>query len=102
MASRPGFEPGTYSLGDRNITGYAPPTEPPNAGQYNRAGLPWFEHYDKEQEALKGSKKLAGLDSLAAMHIKKGKGVMAGNHAIKPTNIKHIGSGTGAVREDKF
>jgi hypothetical protein len=64
--------------------------------------LPWFEYYDAEQEALKGSKRLAGLDSVAAMHIKKGKGVMHGNDAIKPGNIKNLGSKQDTVREGDF
>lgn len=34
------------SLAWRSATGEAPPTVPPTAADYARAGLPWFEHYE--------------------------------------------------------
>ena len=32
----------------RGLTGEAPPTVPPSAADYTRAGLPWFDWYSEE------------------------------------------------------
>jgi len=56
----------------RQITGYAPPTEPITAEQYRKAGIPWFEYYAGDTKALEGAPRLAALDSVAAKTIKKG------------------------------
>ena len=45
----------------------------PTAREYTEARLPWFEYYDGDRTALEGAKKLAGLDSVAAKRLKKGK-----------------------------
>lgn len=51
------------------ITGERPPGKPPSVADYENAGLPWFDFYDGEREALTGSKLLAGLKSyLAEVH----------------------------------
>ena len=63
------------SMTYRQITGCAPPTKPPSASHYTKAGLPWFDYYDADKKALKGAAKLAGLDSVAAKKIKKGTSV---------------------------
>ncbi len=35
----------------RGLTGEAPPTVPPSAADYTRAGLPWFDWYGEEPPA---------------------------------------------------
>ena len=55
-----------------SVTGAAPPHEPPNAKEYNEAGLPWFEYYDAERTALGGAPRLARIDSLAVRRLKEG------------------------------
>jgi hypothetical protein len=45
------------------ITGELPPGASPTAADYTKAGLPWFDYYDGEREALAGAKLLAGLKS---------------------------------------
>jgi hypothetical protein len=45
---------------------------PPSAEDYTAAGLPWFEYYAEDAVAVQGSKKLQGLDSLAAAQTKQG------------------------------
>ena len=47
------------------ITGERPPTQPPTAREYAKAGLPWFLYYDTDREALAGAERLAGLRSFA-------------------------------------
>ena len=52
------------------VCGVEPPGVPPTAAAYTAAGLPWFEYYGGDLKALGGSKKLAGLDSVAARRRK--------------------------------
>jgi len=54
------------------ITGERPPTSPPTARQYTDAGLPWFDYYDGDREAISGSESLAGLKSVARTGLEKG------------------------------
>ena len=49
----------------KKITGDAAPNEPPTAKEYSQAGLPWFDYYGKDQGALLGGEKLAGIKSVA-------------------------------------
>ena len=58
------------------VCGVAPPTMPPTAAEYTRAGLPWFDYYGGDLTALEGSAKLAGLDSVAAKAWKVGAGAL--------------------------
>ena len=46
------------------VTGEAPPTQPITAEDYRRHGIPWFDYYAADREALAGSSKLAGLKSI--------------------------------------
>jgi hypothetical protein len=64
------------------VTGSAPPTVPPTAEAYSKAGLPWFDYYAADLTALKGSQKLAGLDSVAAKGVKKGESALPENAPV--------------------
>lgn len=59
----------------KSITGEAPATFPPSAEAYSKAGLPWFDLYGTDQDALEGSEKPAQLKSLA-VKFKEKTGVM--------------------------
>ena len=83
-----------------NVTGANPPTEPPSARNYTKAGLPWFDYYGGDLKALKGAQKLAGLDSVAAKKLKKGEGVLPDNEPVQPKVVKKLGKGK--VREGEF
>ena len=50
------------------ITGEMPPNYPPTAKQYTDYGLPWFEFYRGDAEALAGSTTLKGLASVSELH----------------------------------
>lgn len=63
----------------REITGTNPPQPPITAKEYERAGLPWFDFYRADVAVLNGSKKLAGVKSIAALL----KGVITGNDSVK-------------------
>src|SRR5262245_60859714 len=49
------------------LTGEAPPTKPPTAEAYTKAGLPWFDYYAADLETLAGAPTLTLLKSLAEM-----------------------------------
>ncbi|MBX9940995.1 MAG: hypothetical protein K2Y32_17165 [Candidatus Obscuribacterales bacterium] len=60
------------SLAWKNITGAVPPHEPPSANVYACYGLPWYDYYDGDLDALSGSGKLANLKSVQELSQKKG------------------------------
>ncbi len=82
------------------VTGVEPPLQPPTAKEYTSAGLPWFDYYSGDQTALEGSKKLLGLDSVAAANVKQGKGTLPGNDPVQPTRVKKLHGDS--VREGEF
>lgn len=89
------------SLVWRSITGQNPPTVPFTAAEYTKAGLPWFDYYDDNLTAIKGSKELAGMKSVAAMGKKKGDIPLPENEPVSPKNIVLFRKGLkkGQVRE---
>ena len=54
------------------FTGEAPPTKPPTAEDYTKAGLPWFDYYAADVETLAGAPALALVKSVAEMAAEKG------------------------------
>ena len=54
------------------VTGEPPPTEPPTAKQYTQAGLPWFDYYRSDAEAVAGAEKLKEVASMAQISKEKG------------------------------
>ena len=88
----------------RSITGSDPPSVPPTAKEYKKAGLPWFDYYDDNAVALGGSKKLDGLDSVAETGQKKGDVPLPENESITPEHIIDLRRGlkAGQVREGRF
>lgn len=68
-------------------TGKAAPGSPPSAADYTSAGLPWFDYYAENLTALDGSKKLSGLDSVAAKGVKLGEALLAENEPVSPSRV---------------
>ena len=81
------------------VTGGEPSHEPVSARDYSAAGLPWFEYYGGDLEALVGAAKLAGLDSVAAKSVKAGDGVVPDNEPVTPLVV---GLSARPVREGEF
>src|SRR5262245_31083645 len=54
------------------LTGEAPPTKPPSAETYARAGLPWFDYYAADVETLAGAPALALVKSVGEIAVEKG------------------------------
>jgi hypothetical protein len=75
------------SLVWREITGRQPPTTPPTAKEYAKAGLPWFDYYDDRTKALDGAPALAGLKSVAEMGEQKGDVPLPENEPVTPERI---------------
>jgi hypothetical protein len=89
------------SLVWRSITGQNPPTVPFTAAEYTKAGLPWFDYYDDNLKAVKGSKLLEKMKSIVAMGKKKGDVPLPENEPVSPNNIILLRKGLkkGQVRE---
>lgn len=54
------------------VTGERPPTTPPTAKEYTERGLPWFDYYGGDGDAVEGAGKLAKLGSVATKGKQKG------------------------------
>jgi len=78
------------------------PGRQPSSADYAKAGLPWFEYYDDKLEAMDGSKKLAGLDSVAAKAIKLGEQALADNEPVDTTNVVKLGPASSKISEGNW
>ena len=89
------------SLVWQSITGAPPPTPPPTAAAYTKAGLPWFDLYAGDAKALEGSKTLAGLKSVKEMGKKKGQVPLPENESVNGEVVVALRKGLGKhqVRE---
>ena len=87
----------------RSITGDDPPTTPPTAREYTKAGLPWFDYYS-DAKALQGGKRLKGLQSVAQLAKQKGGVPLPENQPVDPGNVVELRRGLrkGQVREGQF
>jgi hypothetical protein len=92
------------SLVWREITGQSPPTTPPTAKEYAKAGLPWFDYYADGAKALGGSEKLAGLKSVATMAAEKGDVALPENESVTPETVVKLRRrmGKDEVRQGRF
>jgi hypothetical protein len=88
----------------RAITGEAPPTVPPTAAEYTRAGLPWFEYYDADRRALEGGDALRRVKSIVELGREKGDVPLPENETVDPTNVVRLRAGLkqDEVREGVF
>ncbi len=64
------------------LTGQQPPTAPPSAQAYAKAGLPWFQHYGCDRPALPGASPLRDLFSVAELHKAQTGQVLPGSQDI--------------------
>ena len=69
------------------VTGERPPTLPPSAKDYTEVGLPWFEWYGGDANAVAGAEKLAALDSVAELGKQKGEEPLPENESIRITRL---------------
>ncbi len=78
------------------ISGERPPTPPPTAKDYTKAGLPWFEWYGGDAAAIAGADKLMSLKSVAQAGKAKGQEPLPENETAEALRI--IGPSTDGVR----
>ena len=69
------------------LTGERPPTEPPTARDYTDAGLPWFDYYGGDLNALEETEKMRGLVSVAQLGAEKGQSPLPDNESIDAANV---------------
>ena len=85
------------------ITGERPPTEPPTAQAYTASGLPWFDHYGGDSQAVAGSEKLRELASVTEHAKATGKAPLPDNETIGIPHVVALGKRRGRqVRESIF
>ena len=93
------------SLVWRQVTGEQPPTVPPTAEEYARAGLPWFDYYDESATALPGGDGLGGLKGITELGEEKGDNPLPENGSIEVPDelIVELGKAKGAgVRDGEW
>jgi hypothetical protein len=71
----------------RAITGEDPPTVPPTAAEYNRAGMPWFEYYGADRAALAGGDALKQIRSVSQLGTSKGDVPLPENEPLEPGHV---------------
>ncbi len=88
------------SLSWASLTGERPPTKPPTAERYTKAGLPWFDYYGGDAKALDGSEKLKQVLSVAELGEKTGATPLPENRSVDVELIIALRkTGTDRVRE---
>ena len=75
------------SLVWREITGESPPTVPPTAREYTRAGLPWFEYYREGDSAVDATDTLKKLKGIATLAYEWDDYPLPENASVEPKNI---------------
>jgi hypothetical protein len=81
-----------------------PPTTPPTAKEYAKAGLPWFDYYDDNARALEGAPALAGMKSVAELGEEKGDVPLPENESATPEMVVKLRRNLqkDEVREGRF
>ena len=82
------------------ITGEGPPTEPPTARRYTEAGLPWFDYYGGDAEALAGAEPLRAVKSVVQAGREKGDPPLPENETLDVAHVIGLhGRAANQVRE---
>jgi hypothetical protein len=91
------------SLVWRQVTGQQPPTVPPTAKEYAKAGLPWFDYYG-EGAVVGGSGILAKLKSVMQLGKEKGDVPLPENEPVEAVPVIELRRGLAKdqVREGEF
>ena len=92
------------SLAWRAVTGEKPPTTPLTSREYSDAGMPWFDYYGGDANALEGAEKLAGLKAVKGMGEEKGEHPLPENETVEDQLVIKLGGESDGrpVREGRF
>ena len=74
------------------MTGEPPPTSPPTAQRYTEMGLPWFDYYGGDAQAVAGAKKFKKIASVAQVAEEKGQTPLPDNETIDVTHTIKLGN----------
>lgn len=77
-----------------SITGEEPPLSPLSAADYSKAGLPWFEYYGGDQEAIAGAKALGQIKSIKDLAKEKRDPILVDDAENLTYNVKTIHKGS--------
>ena len=81
-------------------TGETPPGRPFTAKQYTDYGLPWFDYYDGDADALEGSARFRSMAGVAQLGRASGKDPLPENASADTGHVVRLGkSETRQVRE---
>lgn len=86
----------------KRITGEDAPELPPTAQDYARAGLPWYQHYGRDQDALPGSDRLAAVHSVAALFKDKTGATLPHSQDVATPAPISVGPGAGRRRRRRI
>jgi len=75
----------------RQITEEEPPGTPATAQEYARHGLPWFDYYAADQEALEGGASLQGIRSIAQLAADKDEAPLPENQSVEVDVVEQVG-----------
>lgn len=75
----------------QGITGHKPPHPPLSKAEYQKQGIPWFEHYADRRPGLPGSTTLAGVKSIKEVAEDKQEGVWD-NNSMNVGTVKTVGA----------
>ena len=73
------------------LTGELPPTEPVTAKVYSEYGLPWFDYYRDDMEALEATGRLASLKSVQAKAKSQRDGSVPIDESVNPDLVLALG-----------
>jgi hypothetical protein len=79
----------------RAITDKEPPTPPLTAREYERSGMPWFDHY--AERPLGASQALADLKSVATLSTERGDRPLADNTPVEVSDVVFVSKGISPV-----
>lgn len=74
------------------MTGELPPTSPPTAQWYTEMGLPWFDYYGGDAQAVAGAEKFKKIASVAQVADGKGQTPLSDNETIDVTHTIKLGN----------
>jgi hypothetical protein len=86
------------------MTGEEAPSQPLTPREYTKAGFPWFDYYNADLKALKGSEQLAKLKSVREKKEQSRTEPLAENGSVSVTSVVKVRPGRKAeqVREEDF
>jgi len=73
-----------------SITGEEPPLSPISADQYSKAGLPWFDYFDGDKQAIEGAKALGKVKSIKNLADQKRESVWPEEKSTTDYPVKKI------------